>query len=391
MSLYDLWPFLLIVTGVLLILRIDPIFAVIDGATSGAHDRFSAIDGLRGFLAFGVFGHHAVVTHEFLLTGVWEEPRSAFYSLLGQAGVSMFFAITGFLFWGKLLKAYGAVDWRKLYIGRFFRIAPVYLATVTVMLLVVGVRTNFALQESPFAVWREVTRWLGLGILGLPDVNGYDHTALLMAGVTWTLRYEWLYYFSLPLLAVFATRARHLLFTFTCLVLCLAIYAIKPIPHVLYASLFFCGMTAASLLHEGLRMSADSKWGFAIAAVCLWLLTANFSTVRGVAQVLLLGIAFYVISSGNTLLGIMTAKGSRRLGEISYSVYLIHGLLLTGIFSIESVRSFALRGFGQYWLIIALCGLVLVLVASLSYVFIERPGINLGKKWAAEKKPRVAS
>lgn len=391
MTLYDLWPFLLITTGVLLILRIDPIFGVIDGAASGTQDRFSTIDGLRGFLAFGVFGHHAVVTHEFLLTGVWEEPPSAFYSLLGQAGVSLFFAITGFLFWGKLLKAYGAVDWRKLYIGRFFRIGPVYLATVTVMLLVVWSRTNFGLQESPFVVWREVTRWLFLGILGQPDVNGYEHTGRLMAGVTWTLRYEWLYYFSLPLLAAFATRARHLLFTFTGLVLCLAIYAIKPIPHALYASLFFCGMTAASLLHEEFRMNADSKWAFAMAVVCLWLLTANFSTVHGVTQVLLMGVAFYVISSGNTLLGILTAKGSRRLGEISYSVYLIHGLMLTGIFSIGSVRSFALRSFGHYWFTIALCGLALVLAASLSYVLIERPGINLGKKWAAERKPRVAS
>jgi peptidoglycan/LPS O-acetylase OafA/YrhL len=113
--------------------------------------------------------------------------------------------------------------------------------------------------------------------------------------------------------------------------------------------------------------------------------------MRGVAQVLLLGIAFYVISSGNTLLGILRAKGSRRLGEISYSVYLIHGLLLTGIFSIEGVRTFALRSLGHYWLTIALCGLVLVLAASLSYVFIERPGINLGKKWAAVRKPRVVS
>jgi peptidoglycan/LPS O-acetylase OafA/YrhL len=65
--------------------------------------------------------------------------------------------------------------------------------------------------------------------------------------------------------------------------------------------------------------------------------------------------------------------------------------MLTGIFSIGSIRHFALKSVGHYWFTIALCSVAVVLAASLSYVLIERPGINLGKKWAAERKPRVAS
>ena len=69
----------------------------------------------------------------------------------------------------------------------------------------------------------------------------------------------------------------------------------------------------------------------------------------------------------------------RRLGDISYSVYLVHGLVLTGVFSIDAVRARAMESLASYWLTIALCGLLVVGMAALSYVFIERPGIRIGK------------
>jgi len=48
------------------------------------------------------------------------------------------------------------------------------------------------------------------------------------------------------------------------------------------------------------------------------------------------------------------------LGEISYSVYLIHGLVVIGIFSIGVVRDFVLTSTGRYWLVIALCALSVI-------------------------------
>ena len=37
-------------------------------------NRFHAIDGLRGFLALGVFFHHAVISYFYYATGRWELP-----------------------------------------------------------------------------------------------------------------------------------------------------------------------------------------------------------------------------------------------------------------------------------------------------------------------------
>ena len=378
-NLYSIWPCAALLGALLLIIRLDRPFSAIDARTPASHDRYPSIDGLRGFLAFGVFGHHAVVMHEYVTTGIWRAPPSDVYAMMGEVGVALFFAVTGFLFWGKLLSERGAPDWGRLYIGRFFRIAPVYLAAVVVLLLVVGNRTYFELREPLRDVVSDTVRWLGLGVLGQPDVNGYRDTSRLIAGVTWTLRYEWLFYFSLPLLALFARSTRHLAFAVLGLVSCCGLYALSRQPAAIYSALFFCGMIPASMRSSGWRIPDGSKLALAVALCCLLMLFTQFPTTLGIFQVLLLGTLFCVLSVGSTFGKILRAKPVRRLGEISYSVYLLHGLILTGVFSIDGVRAHALESNVSYWLIIALCGLLLLLIATLSFILIERPGIRLGK------------
>jgi peptidoglycan/LPS O-acetylase OafA/YrhL len=84
-------------------------------------------------------------------------------------------------------------------------------------------------------------------------------------------------------------------------------------------------------------------------------------------------------------------KPVRRLGEISYSVYLLHGLVLSGVFAIDPVRDFGMQSNGHYWLVVAVCGVLVIFVASLSYLLVERPGIDLGRKVAMKTRTRVAA
>src|SRR5215213_2016451 len=62
--------------------------------------RFECIDGLRGFLALGVFASHAVRMYVLHDTGEWSLPAGGapFHSKAAAAGVALFFMITGFLF-----------------------------------------------------------------------------------------------------------------------------------------------------------------------------------------------------------------------------------------------------------------------------------------------------
>src|SRR3979490_3443378 len=117
MTLYAVWPYFVLVFVVSIACGRLPPFKLVDDARAGAGMRTETLDGLRGFLALSVFIHHFVITHRYLQSGIWDYPPSAFYTLLGQVGFGVFFMITGFLFWGKLLDARGRPDWWPLDLG----------------------------------------------------------------------------------------------------------------------------------------------------------------------------------------------------------------------------------------------------------------------------------
>ena len=150
MEFYSIWPYFACMV-LLLVLGCAPFFAIADTPPNPRGDRFSNLDGLRGFLAFGVFFHHAAIYHQYLQDGQWILPPSRFYSLIGQAGVALFFMITGYLFWGRMIAERGRPNWIKLYTGRIFRIGPLYLFALAVMLLIVFQRTGFTLHVPSLA------------------------------------------------------------------------------------------------------------------------------------------------------------------------------------------------------------------------------------------------
>lgn len=356
-----------------------PLFRGIDSA-AGPSSRYASIDGLRGFLALGVFVFHLIVYRGFIETGLWQAPHDGFYALLGPVGVSLFFMITGFLFWGKLLRAKGRPDWRALFVGRLFRIGPLYLFVVAVMLALVFLHTGFELHESGAAVTGAVLQWLALGMVDTqPDVNGYEARHLL-AGVTWTIFYEWAFYASLIATASFARGHRHLLFVAVALVLCLAGKTLFKVDTMGFAVLFLSGMAVASLLHDQHDRPIPDRQASSLALACLLLIFVASPGAYGSVTALMLAVFFYLVCSGATLFGLLNSMPARRLGNISYSLYLMQGLVLSAVFAIEPLRAAALASAQAHWAVGLVCAGLLVTGASLAYAWIERPGIALGQR-----------
>lgn len=396
MSVYSVWPYVVLVLAAWLVLDL-PVFRAADEPLR-PDQRTATLDGLRGFLALSVFAHHLVITHRYIGAGMWELPPSGVYTLLGQAGVVVFFMITGFLFWGKLLDAKGRPDWAALYIGRIFRIGPMYLLAVGLMLAVVAWRTGFALREPAWAVVAAALHWLALGLLPLqPDVNGYRGTGLILAGVTWTIFVEWLFYGSLRLMAGAARGApwaRPLRFAGGGFLLCLLVLVIvawsapisaaEPTPALVLAMLatvvgsFFAGMVAACLVRRPARPRIPA--GSAIALACLGMVFLAFDSMLGPVQLLLVSVFFTLVCDGATLFGLLATRAARRLSAISYSLYLMQGLVLTLVFAVPPVRDFAMVGPARFWLVGGLCALLLVLVSAVTYRCVEKPGIVLGRQ-----------
>ena len=376
--MFSPWYFAAILCVAILIVLPRRLFATLDSPATGG--RLETLDGLRGFLALAVFAHHASITYGYLKTGIWQLPPSSFYKMLGQTGVSFFFMITGYLFWSRLLSSGQSIDWRGLYIGRVFRIGPLFVFAALVAILLSLHRTHWTLNYPFQDVALQIAQWFSLGLYGQPGVNGYN-TGQLMAGVTWTIYYEWLFYFSLPALAVAAASRSHLALVVTTLFLIPRLPGVFPDPEKYYISLFLCGMLTASIHKKYPNFSLKAPVFSVVAFALLGYLYSTFDTAFDNMAIVTMLCIFIIVASGSSLLGILTTRPALRLGNLSYSIYLLHGLTLTLTFSPKlQIGTWAMASTSHYWATIMLTTIALVLVSTAAYLLIEKPGMALGKK-----------
>jgi peptidoglycan/LPS O-acetylase OafA/YrhL len=344
-----------------------------------AMGRFSSLDGLRGFLVIGVFIHHASIWYFYLHGGKWEVPPSRLYTHLGQSSVALFFMITAFLFTSKLLNGHEKpIDWLQLYLSRILRLLPLYLLAITLLFFIVFASTGLRLNEPIAALIGEALEWCAFTIVGQPDINGMHQTLIAIAGVTWSLPYECLFYAALPLgalmLGLMPSRRQVMWGAIACAAIGLAMHY----PVLKFCATFSGGIAAAFCARSArIRARLSGMAGTLLVLVCFGLVIIAFPSGFKPPAILLLGIGFIAIACGNTLFGVLVWPASRQLGDISYSIYLLHGLLLFATFHfIEPMQIAAAQSAVVYWLTIAGLTFPLVVLCHASFRFIEYPAIQ---------------
>jgi peptidoglycan/LPS O-acetylase OafA/YrhL len=353
-----------------------------DGPPGLVKQRVTTLDGLRGFLALAVLVHHVVAGREALVTGVAGAPREQLYAFLGPFGVSLFFMITGYLFWSQLIAKQGNVRWGALYTGRIFRIGPLYLTALGGVVLSSFWLTGFHLRESPDRILSELVSWaLPLGFHYGPPINGYEKTKAAI-GVLWTLRYEWVFYASLILWARFARNRTAswglpmlgLGFAFAMMLFPsrTSLFGIAP-----FVALFSVGMLAAAVRVESAWFKTRSA--SVAAAAFLGVAFISFRTAYAPLSIIVLGLFFFLVANGVTLFGLFARQAAHRLGNISYGIYLLHPLILVVALHLPGVQALVLGAPGGEWAFAIGVALVVVALATLCHVVIERPGIEMGR------------
>ncbi len=346
-----------------------------------ASGRFVSIDGLRGYLAFFVFLHHSAIWYFFLRTEKWDVPPSHLYTHLGQSSVVLFFMITGFLFSTKLINGKNKpIDWMRLYVSRIMRLAPLYFFMLSLVIIIAATLSNFVLNEPLIELVKEILRWSTFTVLGTPDLNGISKTAHIIADVTWSLPYEWLFYFSLPLLAIFIRIIPPYPYLFFSLIFIAAMFCGRNL-NLYHLVSFSGGITAAFFVRrENFTHFLNGKIGaflilLAIAAII------NFDTAYCLPALFLLTIVFIIIASGNTFFGILSHSVSLFLGEMAYSIYLLHGIVLfvTFKFIIGFQYAASLTAI-EHWLVIMGCTVFLIPLCFTTFYFIETPGMQATSK-----------
>ncbi|KOX99419.1 acyltransferase family protein [Pseudomonas nunensis] len=378
--LIALAAYLLAIVTAALLLRAVPKIA--RHLQHSGESRYASIDGLRGYLAFGVFVHHSIITWIFLRTGIIDFPPSNFYSQLGQGSVALFFMITGFLFWSRLLAQGRNHDWLAFAISRLFRLYPLYLPLMVIVFVSVFYLQNWELKDSGVRLAGQILAWL---TFDRPDVNQYHQTGMLISNVTWTLGYEVFFYLALPLAGMVFIYRGNWLQVVLCLIGIYALYQVVGWEHSLkkhFLASFLGGIGAAYWVRRPQLVAwSQTRLAGIIALIALAIAFTAYSRAFSLMPLLLLSVFFVIVASGHTLFGALKPRSIRWLGEISYSTYLLHGFLIWAMVQrLPHILPIDTRETWVFLPMMALCACLLIIISSLTFLYIEKPGINAGKK-----------
>ncbi|MBW2413537.1 MAG: acyltransferase [Deltaproteobacteria bacterium] len=357
------------------------------GREKGGRGRETALDGLRGLAATVVVIRHAfnaVTIDPELRRQVLESPLALF--LNAQGAVQLFFVLSGYVLAMSLAGGLGGAAVPRFFVRRVFRIHPPYVFAV----LFAWCASFFYLQTGAGA---GLTPWLresaavhiGVGELALALLFPGEASGQLTVG--WTLRVELIFSFLLPLLVLIAVRTHAWVLLVVAL---LGLWLPLSLNVAWYGIDFALGVLA--YLHRerlvglvrALPAPAAAAAGIgALALLCSPMLLGWHSGVLGVLASGFDPLSIVLMAAGSfaLIVVVLARPGAGRvlsippirfLGRVSFSLYLLHHTILLLIAPITS------RPVNFFVLMPLLLALSLV-AAELSYRFVERPSIALGR------------
>ena len=357
--------------------------------TNSKIEKYPFIDALRGLAILSVIFFHAAIVvspASNLLTTVKEQ---------GARGVQLFYiasALTIFLSMRERTDEEAAT--RKFFIRRFFRIAPLFYLSMLVYLLIYGFGPN---ANAPYGL----NGWHIL--LTATFLNGW-HPEMInsVVPVGWSIAVEMTFYLLAPFLFAHIKKISHsLLLILVALVLMevlrqllfpplAVIYADHQffIKHYFYLWFFsqFPVFTMGILVYLFFLKIIDTPnralgLGLLLLSVFLFIIflkSTIFSTPFPAH--ILYGAAFgiFALALANNPIKVFVNPFTVWVGKLSYSVYLIHygiAILLLNLIS-DKIPSSDLN----YFLVFFLLTGISLPISWLTYTFIEKPGIQLGKR-----------
>jgi peptidoglycan/LPS O-acetylase OafA/YrhL len=298
------------------------------------------MEGLRGFAVFLVFlVHYFTLATPWIARGSPSDIVGSSLRVVGNAGVDLFFVLSGYLIYGTLL-----AKPKKFWSFMQRRIRRIYPAFAAVFLVYVSL-SLFLGKESkipPGAVDGSV--YLLQNFLLLPGLIKIEP----LITVAWSLSYEMFYYLSIPLLiAIFGLRQRSVQ------------YRIALVGAAVVAAALYCAFNgghirlimfgAGILLHEliaGVPGNNALRSSTALAVLVAGLLVTLVPTSGPEGYSIKIAVLFATFlllchscftRPTDWLSRMFSWTPLRWLGNMSYSYYLIHGLMLKALFMALSV------------------------------------------------------
>lgn len=302
--------------------------------------KYKQLESMRGVAALGVILSHSILSYGYKNDKTWWWTNSIFEgnqylvnisNNLGGMSVSMFFILTSYLFFDKFLFT-SDFSVREFYKKRIFRLLPMYIFSVFLIFILyifLGVKDNLSLSEIiKFIIsWFSFGYWSGESISNLiPD--GF----VANAGVLWTLIIEWKFYIIFPLILIIFSNLYVYFFSFLLVFLLCQVQFISERESVILNYFIFGGFLAFILkgncCDKFIKFFLQTKMFFCFINLFLFYFIIYVNDPYVFKVCVLLCLLFFSIIKGNTIFGILKMNAFSFLGNISYSTYLIHGIVL---------------------------------------------------------------
>lgn len=343
--------------------------------------RFSNIDGLRAIAAISVLFHH--ILGDFLreasnqnttLIGSLNSIISSFD--FGRFGVVLFFLISGFVV-PFSIKSDQLQPIRRFAIGRFFRLYPAFWLSLIFMygyLVFTG--------GAPELKTLLANATMAANAFGQP----------WLSGVYWTLFIELIFYILIAVAFMAGILRQPMLILAAGLLLALStggpillrsLGINLPVVYIgLHLSFLFCGLLLRLTVIEKERGTLSAALVLIIVQMGIIVSIGDFSLARN-DTFFIVGklpvIASYLAAYSVFLLSLWTMRPQSKLlsstGEISYSIYLFHVPVCWTIYLFLPPT-----GAISDLITMALCVIASFAVSILTYRYVEKPMIAVGRR-----------
>ena len=371
--------------------------------TSSGQLRIGSLDGVRALLALWVvFGHLAgtVGAHVPLI----DNPAVA---------VDLFMVLSGFFIaatYASLSAQHPpATAMRYFWIRRVMRIWPVYAVLLTIAYVFLVPLHELRLEQlraftptgasftasdpAPITLWGALTHYSML--FGLMPSQ-----ATATALPDWSLSLEFQFYLVFPLLAV-ALRRHPLVLCFGAAVMAFVappLFGFYLTPGSLahfrqpaflpYRLHFFLLGALAYAMFKRHREAADTTWTGDVLAIVLCVVVMGVQATLGVFGIL------YLMARPNSRAASLLGRDTMRwLGRISFSIYLVHALLMRVVVAllVREPWFLSLPASARFAVAAAVLLPLVLAAAELLYRLVEQPGIALAHRWTSARRERASS
>lgn len=352
-------------------------------ATFIERERFGSLDGLRALSVVSVVWHHTM-----------GQSLSGRLSHAGAEGVTLFFAISGFLITTLLIREqarHGRIDLKAFYIRRSLRIFPLYYSVL--LLYVVAV----LLFERDSEVGRQF-------FLNLPYFASYTSNLFVPLDgrvifyFAWSLAAEEQFYLLWPLILAWLRSIPRAIFVISVAVLAPIVMlevalplvvdsgslsqvqqAIYKVPLAIVFGVFLALLLARRRPFEIFWWAlAASRWhaltwlGLALVVVG-WFEAPRWVTHGALALV----VAACVLREDHVLSRVLNARAIAYIGSISYGIYLLHMLCKNAIVKVLGAAGTP----PDAWLVFTGTMALTTLVAGLSFHYFESYFLGLKRRF----------